>query len=287
MSESATGCRCISGKCPKQTDGIAACAGASCDIGSYRESNEDLVFASNECRLYVVLDGVGGNAGGAEASRIVLDQLRAKVKSMCFADEGEPREGLEVAVSRALRLAALDMLRVGWENPSHRNMGTVFALAFVVDRTLLYTRVGDCRIYLLRNNKLEQLTKDETYVQSLVDIGAITNADARRHPMRNVITNCASGQFMKEYPVVCKYDLKEGDTIMLTTDGVTDKLLPIELQNLLNEYGDPNSASQAIVQSAIEEGSHDNCSCVVVCINSKGETKPLVSKGSWLGWPWR
>ena len=287
MNETAQINCCSSGSCHKKRDGLTACAGSCCDIGNFRNSNDDLVFASNGCRLYVALDGVGGNAGGAQASQIVLEQIRAKIRSMCFAEVGETREDIEVAVARALRLAALDMIRVGNENPDHRRMGTVFALAFVVDRTLFYTSVGDSRVYLLRGGRLQQLTKDESYVQALVDAGAITTEDARHHPMRNIITNSVSGRFMSEYPVVRKHDLTDGDTLLLTTDGVTDKLLPIEIQNLLNEHEDPMIASERIVELAIEEGSHDNCSCIVVRIQANSDQLISSAKSGWLRWPWK
>jgi protein phosphatase len=213
---------------------------------------------------------MGGYAGGAEASRIVLEKLQRKIKSMCFRGDDETDTNLEDTVARAIRVAALDMVRAARTNSSFRKMGTVFSLAYIVNGTLLWTHVGDSRIYLYRENQLHQLTKDETYVQKMVDSHQLSADEVRHHPMRNIVTNAISTRFQHALPVVRSLKLQDNDVVVLTTDGITDMLLPVEIKNLLNLHDEPQAAADAIVKSAIEEGSRDNCTCVVVRVDQLG-----------------
>jgi len=256
---------CSLGFCPNRSGRLATTAGAYSAQGN-RETNDDLVFANSECRLYVALDGIGGHAGGAEASRIVLQELRQKIESMCASIKGKADENLRAAVSAALADATNQMLQCARQNPAYDHMGTVFALAYVVDDTLLYTHVGDSRVYLIRRGQAKQLTADETYAQLMVDIGVIPASDVQDHPMRHVVLNAVGTRSTDGPPVVSARLLLPGDAILLTTDGVSDKLSPGELANLVSEGGDADEAAGRVVEAALQAGSQDNASCVVVKI---------------------
>lgn len=254
---------CSLGHCRKRGGRLKPSAGAHSDIG-HRPSNEDLVFAGEHCRLYVALDGVGGAAGGAEASRILLDQITRTVEAMCESASCQPDQDLKSAVARALSAASTEMLRLSAETPKYAQMGTVFALAYIVDDTLLYTHVGDARVYLVRRGKAQQLTTDETYVQLMVDVGVIDPADVPDHPMRNVILNAVGTQAADSIPVVHSRLLLPDDIVLLTTDGISDKLSPERLGTLLSPEKEPDSLARAVVDAAMDAGTRDNASCVVV-----------------------
>lgn len=262
---------CSLGLCKQRRGRLRPVSGAYSDIGSVRNTNDDLVFAGGDCRLFVVLDGIGGQAGGGEASRIVLEQLRTSIESMCTAASVHPDQDLRLAVVNALKSATKAMLQVAEQQPRFDRMGTVFALAYVVDGVLLYTHVGDCRVYLVRRGKSRQLTADETYVQLMVDAGVIGPDEVPDHPMRNVILNAVGTREADGEPVVHSAMLLPEDKVLLTTDGVTDTLPDAEIVQILDQHANPQDAARALVQAALEAGSRDNASCVVVSLERAGE----------------
>ena len=203
---------CSLGLCRKRKGPLRPRAGAHSDIG-LRKTNDDLVFSGNHCRLYVALDGIGGQAGGGEASRIVLEQLRSSIESMCESSDGHPVQHLKQAVSDAIVDARQEMLKVAQAAPEFDSMGTVFALAYIIDGTLLYTHVGDARVYLFRDGKTQQLTTDETYVQLMVDVGVIKPSDIPEHPMRNVVLNAVGTRADHPPTLVHSEPLRSGDAV--------------------------------------------------------------------------
>lgn len=264
---------CSLGLCRKRKGRLKPRAGACTDIGSVRETNDDLVFAGDDCRLYVALDGVGGHAGGAEASRIVLNELRSHVETMCESASGRADKDLMAAVAKALSDATKEMLLLADRKPAFEKMGTVFALAYIVDDTLLYTHVGDSRVYLIRNGQAQQLTNDETYVQLMVDVGVIQPDDIQDHPMRNIVLNAVGTQPADRNPIVHRKVLLPGDSVLLTTDGVSDELSGDVLAQIVAKHPEPKAAAARIVELAIQSGSRDNASCVAVMIDrAEGNT---------------
>lgn len=261
---------CSLGHCPKRKGRLLPRAGAHSNIG-LRETNDDLVFAGDHCRLYIALDGIGGSAGGGEASRIVLEKLRSSVESMCESTAKRPDQGLKQAVATAIAEAHHEMLQLAKKTPAYESMGTVFALAYVFDDTLFYTHVGDARVYHFREGRTRQLTSDETYVQLMVDVGVIKPDDIPEHPMRNLILNAVGAKSSKPPSLVHSKRLLPGDVILLTTDGASDKLTENELTQLLTIDEHPRIIAESIVKAALEAGTNDNASCVVVRIDRAEE----------------
>lgn len=270
QSPSAIRSLCSLGLCRGRKSRLRTRAGAHSDIG-LRETNDDLVFAGDHCRLYVALDGIGGHAGGGEASRIVLEQLRSSIESMCASAGAHADQDLSQAVTQAVVDAREEMLKVAKETPEYDSMGTVFALAYVVDETLLYTHVGDARVYLYREGKTRQLTTDQTYVQLMVDIGVIDPDEIAEHPMRNVILNAVGTRSGKTPALVHSKMLLPGDVVLLTTDGVSDKLSEEDLSHLLSVDKPSKVIAEAVVTAALEAGTNDNASCVVVRVDRTGD----------------
>ena len=262
---------CSVGQCRNRKDSIRTRAAGCSNIGNVRKQNDDLVFAGCDCRLYVVLDGVGGYAGGGEASSIVLEQLRGHIEAMCEKNPAEATRDLEPQVRSALKDASRSMVQLAAENPEFAKMSTVFALAYVVDGVMLYTHVGDCRVYVIRDQKAVQLTNDETFVQLMVETGVIRPEEVAEHPMRNIIVNSVGTQEAFFNPVVHTQILMPGDTIVLTTDGVTDYLTSAQLVEPATTSDSPQERAEAIVQAALDAGSKDNVSCVVAMVERSGE----------------
>ena len=259
---------CSLGLCRQRLKTLELRSGAHTAIGPVRATNDDLVFAGEHCRLFVVLDGVGGHDGGAEASRIVLDALRSRIESMCRVSDQDAEQQLETALNDALTTACETMRSLSEQDASLEKMGTVFALAYVVGDTLLFSHVGDCRVYLNHNGRLKQLTHDETFVQLMLDAGMIKPNEVPSHPMRSVILNGVGPKELEKKPFVETVPLKTGDTILLTSDGVTDFVQPKQLAQLLADNSDPQLAAKRIVDAAIDASGKDNASCVVVRVSA-------------------
>jgi protein phosphatase len=218
----------------------------------------------------VALDGVGGHAGGGEASHIVLEDLRASVESLCVGTSANPDQQLRNAVASGIQSACGHMIELAAKNAEYEKMGTVFSLAFIANDTLFSTHVGDCRVYLARGRKLRQLTTDETFVQSMLDAGILMPDDVRGHPMRHIILNGVGTHAPCKNPDVRSTALQPGDRVVLTTDGVTDILEDVRLLNIISKYSDPNEAARELVRAALDGGGRDNASCVVVMIDPEG-----------------
>jgi hypothetical protein len=163
----------------------------------------------------------------------------------------------------------MEMRLIALNTADFDKMGTVFAMGYLQDQTLLYTHVGDSRIYLMRDGQVRRLTRDHTYVQLMVDAGILDPEDVPEHPMRNLILNAVGTRKTQDVTSVKSLPLEPGDVLLLTTDGVSDKLSDEQLGELLRRPGAPADVAEQIVQAALEAGSTDNASCVVVQIEGE------------------
>jgi len=238
-------------------------AGKCSVVGNYRDQNEDRGVANAAAGVFLVSDGVGGQHGGAEASEIIVDVLvpwLARAARCAIADH----DIIQSAVKEAIESARHEMTEMAESNPDFRRMAATIALAVVVDRVLYVTRVGDCRVYLLRDGRLWRLTSDQTLVQTLIDAGAITPAQARHHRWRHVVTNAVGVKPLDEPISVEAIELAEGDRLLLCSDGLTDVVDDVSLLNVLLAYRDPQTAAETLVECALDSDSKDNVTSVVV-----------------------
>ncbi|HEX5407208.1 MAG TPA: protein phosphatase 2C domain-containing protein [Pseudonocardiaceae bacterium] len=238
--------------------GLALRYAAGSDVGEARSHNEDSAFASP--RLLAVADGMGGHAHGEVASAVVIGVLAELDDRLRTARPGEvdPPAALAAVVARALRrlteLAAqdFDLTLMGSTLTALLWDGTGFGLA----------HVGDSRGYLLREGVLHQITKDHTLVQSLVDDGRITEAEAALHPRRSMVTRALQAGGSAE-PDLTPLPAQVGDRLLLCSDGVTCVVGPDRLRDTLGTATSPEAAVRKLIEEAIQLDSPDNISCVV------------------------
>lgn len=224
---------------------------ARSDVGLVRSGNEDSGYASDG--LLIVADGMGGHVAGEMASATVT----AIIAGLPIADSDDVLTQLADAVDEA----QLEMRHIIAERPDFRGMGTtVTAVCWQGDRASI-AHVGDSRAYMLREGRLLRLTKDHTYVQTLVDAGQITEAEAATHRRRNLLIRAIDGVNTVE-PDLSIREVHPGDRIMLCTDGLSGVLADDEIAALLRQ-ADPPGAVTALVDAAIERGAPDNVTCVV------------------------
>lgn len=189
-----------------------------------RPNNEDAVFASG--RLAVLADGVGGAVGGEVASCWV-------VNAFISLDKSRLSRSLPEALREALRWGNEAVGFIAHCRPDLAGMGTtVTAAAITNDGDVVVMNVGDSRTYLFRAGRLRQLTHDDTLVQMLIDRGAITAADARRHPQRSIVVEAIDGQ-PRPAPDVTSLEARVGDRLLLCSDGLSDAVDDREIAAVL------------------------------------------------------
>ncbi len=231
-------------------------ATASTDVGPNRKNNQDSGYASG--RLLVLADGMGGQAAGDLASSVVVHTVRR----LDTAPTGDVLEALAGATHRANdRLSELVE-----EDPSLEGMGTtliamVFEAADGGPDRLSIAHVGDSRAYLWRGGGLAQLTTDHTFVQSLVDEGRITEAEARTHPHRALILRALQGGHTVD-PDLFTLDVQPGDRVLLCSDGLSDYVEPDAIGRALGA-GTIESAATELVRLALAAPTTDNVTCVI------------------------
>lgn len=222
------------------------------DVGRVRDNNEDSVAPQDmgvETGPFVigVADGMGGHVGGEVASATALEAAMAA--------NGDVIERAEVA-NRAVIARAAD-------EPHLEGMGTTLTLAIVSDDSVELGHIGDSRAYILRGGQLAQLTTDHSLVAEMISSGELDPAEAQHHPYRNVITR-AIGLAEKVAVDRVREDLRQGDRLLLCTDGLTNMVEPARIQELLEEKSHPTEAAWALIEAANAAGGFDNISTVVV-----------------------
>jgi protein phosphatase len=234
--------------------GIALRYAARSDIGLGRYSNnQDSGYAGPH--LLAVCDGMGGHAGGDVASSTALGQLVSL--------DGESHGGDAVALlSQTLRHANAELRHRVEHEPRLAGMGTTATILMRYGSKMALAHIGDSRAYLLRDGELTRLTKDHTFVQSLVDEGRITEEEAAQHPQRSIITRVLSGDPDDE-PDLSVREARLGDRYLVCSDGLTAVVSDTTLADALAEHDSPAACAEALVQMALRGGGPDNITCVV------------------------
>jgi PPM family protein phosphatase len=221
------------------------------DVGRVRKDNQDSGFASPN--LLVVADGVGGAARGDVASSTAVQALRRL--------DGPPPQDLLEALAGAVHRAHDRIAELVEQNPEFDGTSTTVTAALFDGRQIGVAHVGDSRGYLLRDGTLSQLTKDHTFVQSLIDEGRITEDEARNHPHRNLILRAVDGVHDTD-PDLFEVELAPGDRLLLCSDGASGVLPRDRLTDILST-GSVDYAAVELVRASLEAGSSDNVTCVV------------------------
>lgn len=225
------------------------------DSGRSRKVNEDAYLEMYDYGLWVVADGMGGHARGDLASRLIVDSFQAFP---------HPRSMDEFAllVRERLILANRGVKKLAVRLGSDRLMGStvVAALVFRGECTCLWA--GDSRAYLLREGRLEQITRDHNLAEELVQRGELTREEAARHPTANRVTRAVgtTGTLVLDEE---RRHLQDGDAVLLCTDGLNKELSDPEIEDVLDHY-DCEEASQELVDLSLERGARDNVTVAVV-----------------------
>jgi PPM family protein phosphatase len=225
---------------------------AQSDRGLIRDLNQDSVYAGP--RLLAVADGMGGMAAGDVASNIVI-------AAMAPLDEDVPGDAMVDALRHAVGTANQHLRDTVDANPQLEGMGTTLTAVLFSGSKFGMVHIGDSRAYLLRKGDFAQITKDDTYVQMLVDEGRVSPEEASSHPQRSLLTRALDGRDIDpEYSV---RQVLAGDRYLICSDGLSGVVSADTIGQTLREIADPQACVERLVQLALRGGGPDNITVVI------------------------
>ncbi len=244
-------------------------AQARTDPGPVREHNEDSFLVELDSGLFVVADGMGGHASGEVASALAVEALRDVLLGEHDPDETrldraapDSEEQIRERLRYAMNQASLRIRRAAQEAPQHTGMGTTVCVLLVEDGMAHIGHVGDSRIYLARDGRLQRLTRDHTVVQQEIDAGRLTPKLARIVPHKNILTQSV-GYHGPVEPDTSTRPVRHGDVFLLCSDGLTDPLDDDRIAQIVDDTR-LDDLAETLVQQALDAGGDDNITVVVV-----------------------
>ena len=233
-------------------------------LGMVRENNEDSAYAGP--RLLALADGMGGHAAGEIASQFV-------VAALARLDEDEPGQNLTAALTRALTVGNEAIAAHVETHPETEGMGCTATALLFDGRRMGLIHVGDSRAYLLRDGTLSQITRDDTFVQSLVDRGELSADEAHTHPRRSLILKALTGEPVEPTAVI--REARVGDRYLLCSDGLSDPVSTETIAETLST-GTVEEAADRLVQLALRSGGPDNITVVLADVVDSPRDAPAV-----------
>lgn len=239
------------------------------DVGQRRKVNEDAAgyFESkNNIPLMMVCDGIGGHNAGEIASAMALMSIGQAWEKTEFNDIEEVYQWLIQKITEANE--AIFTRSAQYEDLY--GMGTTVVVASIIGNQLMIANVGDSRAYVLRNFQLKQLTEDQSLVNALLKSGEITPEEAENYPNKNIVTQSLGVTSSVEIDFV-RMTIKNEDTLILCSDGLSDMLSLEEIRNVMNHYSDVEQQVEKAVQEANEAGGRDNITVAIAKIQLQEE----------------
>ena len=219
--------------------------------GGLRPNNEDAAFASP--RILALADGMGGHAAGEVAASLVIAELASLDQQLQVTD---PLVSLREATIRGNAAIANHVAA----HPEHEGMGTTLTAMLFTGDELGLVHIGDSRAYLMRDGSVTRITRDDTFIQDLIDEGRLTNEEARSHPQRSMVLKVLTGREVE--PFVNKLKAVPGDRYLICSDGLSDYVPLGEIRDVLS-HSDPQGCTQALIRLALQHDSQDNITCIV------------------------
>jgi PPM family protein phosphatase len=233
------------------------------DVGLLRNVNQDDYYVDPEGRFFIVADGMGGHAGGQEASRIATETVRFYLEKYWDSQDASA-DLLEQAFLEANRAILKDQR----QHPERSDMGTTAVVVVFRDEQPLCAHVGDSRLYRLRGAKLEQITEDHTWVAMAMKTGDITPDQARSHPWRHVLAQCLGRDDLRHIDIQL-LQVQPNDRLMLCSDGLTEELSDHAIASHLKSIRACEKAAIALIDAAKDHGGRDNITVIIVAIDNK------------------
>jgi protein phosphatase len=231
------------------------------EIGYHRQENQDQIsrFSSPHGEVFLLADGMGGHEGGGIAANMAITGFERHFLSLA----GEMP--LNAALAQAASLINADIYARGHAGAATTGtMGSTLALVVVQKQHFVTAHMGDSRVYLLRDGRLKQLTRDHTAMQKMLDSGLMTVEQTRVHPDASVLTRALGQSEAMELEISEPYALLPGDVLMLCSDGLSGYVEDGPIEDRLRRNEEPQKAADALAELALEAGGYDNISIWVV-----------------------
>jgi len=234
-------------------------------LGNYRENNEDSVDVKQfpDLTVCVVADGMGGQAAGEIASKKAIEIIPRELRKNLATNLNT--EAVKTTTKRAIVQANEEIMAMGALDKDLKNMGTTVVMAIWRKGPEVYVAgVGDSRCYLVRSKAIKQLTVDHSLAQALVEARTISPAEAKDHRFKNVLWKYLGSKEVGDGPEVGVVPLQAGDRFLLCTDGLTGVVADEDLCNYVAGATDMQACAEGLGQLALDKGSRDNVSCIVI-----------------------
>ena len=239
---------------------------ARSDRGLVRSNNQDSVYAGP--RLLALADGMGGHAAGEVASKVVIAALAPL-------DDDEPGDDLLGQLHEAVLNGNNAIAELVAADPDLEGMGTTLTAVLFAGSKLGLVHIGDSRAYLVRDGELTQITHDDTFVQSLIDEGRITEEEAANHPQRSLLLHALTGHEVE--PSLAIREARAGDRYLLCSDGLTG---PVSVETIAEalRIPDPQQCADRMIELALKGGGPDNVTVIIADVVDVefGEDAPIV-----------
>lgn len=231
------------------------------NIGKKRKLNQDFVYTSEVPvghlpNLFIVADGMGGHNAGDYASKLAVETM---VEEIALSAEREPKAVLRMAVEKANAMVNGSAKKA----PELEGMGTTVVAASIEGSTLSVANVGDSRLYVVGRHEIRQITRDHSWVEDMVRSGGMGREEARNHPDKNIITRAVGAEDSVKTDFF-SVTLREGDMILMCTDGLTNMLNDEEIRMVLDGARDIVEKAEELVRRANENGGRDNISVILI-----------------------
>ena len=234
----------------------------SCSACGHRPNNEDRYVVDADHHLFLVADGMGGQEFGERASGMAAEIIPKVVNDRIAA-----REPADQAVRAALAEANRAIVTAGQAQSTDRRMGTTAVLAVQQADQFFVAGLGDSRAYLVRGDRVEQLTVDHTVADALERNGTLTSEQARHSPWKNVLYKFLGCAEMTDGADVRPFTPRAGDRLLLASDGLTNFISPEDLAVGAAGNRSPQEWAEALIKLALDRGSKDNVTCIVVAFD--------------------
>lgn len=240
--------------------------------GLVRPLNEDAIGADPSCGLFVLADGLGGYNAGEVASVMAISSVLERLASAIDKfDEDDGAFTPDEAIYDTVTDINASIYNAALNSTAFEGMATTLVIGWFLGGRLWVAHTGDSRLYRYRDSMLEQLTRDHSFSQELLDAGMVTEEEARSLPAKNLVTR-ALGAGADIEPEIHNVDVLAGDVILLCSDGLTEMVGSYEIEGLLSiNEEDMHETARRLVDLANESGGRDNISVIVVRVSSVGE----------------
>ncbi len=271
---------------------LARSAGLT-DVGLKRDGNEDAFSIDESLNLYIVADGMGGHLAGEVASRTAVDLINKSYRK--WKGSETPEEEIfgcpDVSLSRngnyilgGIQFANKVIHEMATHRKEYKGMGTTIAVLAFIPGLIISANAGDSPIYMIRNGRIEKISKDHNFVAEQVEMGLMTEEEAAESPMKHVLTKNL-GSYEDLDPDIFEIVPANNDRFVLCSDGLTDLVTDDEILQMVEDEQEPEVLCRNFIDIALKRGGHDNTTVVTVSLSGTRKPKagPIKKMGALLG----